>query len=39
MGNECDYKGKHLVLQPVPRSEFEALTRGSEIIQSFRMER
>jgi hypothetical protein len=27
MGNDFDYKGKHLVLQPVPRSEFEALKR------------
>jgi hypothetical protein len=27
MGNEYDYKGKHLVLQPVSRSEFEPLKR------------
>ena len=27
MGNEYDYKGKRLVLQPVSRSEFEALKR------------
>jgi hypothetical protein len=27
MGNEYDYKGKHIVLQPVPRGEFEALKR------------
>jgi hypothetical protein len=27
MGNEYDYKGKHIVLQSVPRSEFEALRR------------
>jgi hypothetical protein len=27
MGNEYDYKCMHLVLQPVPTSEFEALKR------------
>jgi hypothetical protein len=34
MGNEYDYKGKDIVLQPVPRSEFEALRRFGTI-QSF----
>ena len=27
MGNEYVHKGKHLILQPVSRSEFEALKR------------